>query len=285
MNETQSPRLQFFSNNPGKRATEKFWLAFTPVWGGVAGVVMMGGLAETWGDVELMIFSLLLAAGAMGGPLLFRCPEEKGLPIHRLAGFRLGLSVTGFAFFLNYSQTPFFYDVLHMHYGFNTEWNIENNPIQMYVLSVAYFSTYCALLNIAFRAVKSALRHSPRPLSWFAIALVPFAIAFLETAMNANPLIPTLFCYDDLPLMLGFGTFCYGLAFCFALPMWISIDEEPGEETPLLSVGIWLFAALYADVLVLDLIREHLAPHLTTVVEGANGLRDFDTSCLIRPGS
>jgi hypothetical protein len=32
-----------------------------------------------------------------------------------------------------------------------------------------------------------------------------------------------------------------------------------------------------------ELLRHHVAPHVTTVVEGANGLRDFDTSCLQRP--
>lgn len=272
-----------YSPHPGKRATERFWLAYTPVWGAAAGIVMVGGLAERWGDVELMVFSVLLALGSLLGPLVFRCAEERELPWQRTAGAKLGASVAGFALLLNYTQTPFFFDVLHMHYGFNTSWNIQQNPVQMYVLSIAYFTTYCALLNLSLRWVRSALAGKPRALVWAAIAMTPFAIAFLETALNANPFIPTLFCYDDMALTLSFGTFCYGLAFCVALPMWIAIDETPNRETPWLQVGVWLFAALYADLLLLDLLRAHVAPHLTDVVEGAQGLRDFDTSCLQRP--
>lgn len=280
---TPRPRLQLFSNHPGKRATEKFWLAYTPVWGISMGLVMIAGLADHWGDVQFMILGVVLAAGAVAGPLVFRAEEERGLPFHRVAGFKLGVSVFGFACLLNYSQTPYFYDVLHMHYGFATQWNIRNNPFFLYLVSVAYFATYCALINIAFRVVKSGLAGAPRPLRLAGYALVPIAVAFLETALNANPLIGGLFCYDDMPLMLWFGTLSYGAAFVFALPMWISIDEEPGADVPLLTVVVWLFAALYADGLVLDLLRYEVAPYVTTVVEGANGLRDFGTSCLVPP--
>jgi len=277
------PRLQFFSHHPGKRRTEQFWLAYTAVWGISMGAVMVLGLGERWGDLELMILGVILAGGAVLGPLVFRAEEEKGLPFYRLAGFKLGVSVFGFACFLNYSQTPYFYDVLHMHYGFATEWNIQNNPFFLYLVSVAYFATYCALINIAFRVVKSGLASAPTAVRIAGYCVVPFAVAFLETALNANPFIDTLFCYDDMKLMLWFGTLSYGAAFVFALPMWISIDEEPGQDVPLFTVVVWLFAAMYADVIVLDLLRYNVAPHLTTVIEGANGLRDYGHGCLRRP--
>ena len=67
-----------------------------------------------------MIYGVALMLGAVAGPLLIRVPEEAGVPLHRRAGFKLALSVTGLSFALNYSQTPFFFDVLHMHFGFGT---------------------------------------------------------------------------------------------------------------------------------------------------------------------
>jgi hypothetical protein len=280
----RSRSVPFFSLHPGKRATERFWLAYTPVWGTISGLVMLGGFAERWGDWQLMILGVSLALGAVIGPLAFRAPEERGLPIQRCAGFKLGLSVVLFAFLMNYFETPFFWDVLHMHYGFNTRINIENNPVFLYFMTVAYFSTYAVLLTGTFRAARARLADAPRPAQLAGIAVVPFLIAGLETALNANPFMQSLFCYDDLPLMLWFGTFCYGTAFVFALPVWIAIDERPGESIPLLQVVVGSLAAIFANLICLEMYRYLLAPYVTIVEPGANGLRDFGASCLVPLG-
>jgi hypothetical protein len=113
--------------------------------------------------------------------------------------------------------------------------------------------------------------------------MTPFAVAFLETALNANPLTRRLFCYDDMSLVLWFGTFAYGTAFCLALPVWLYVDERPGVDVKVGSVLVAVLAAVYADSLLLDIYRYHLAPHVTTVVEGAVGLRDYGSSCLAPP--
>ena len=119
-----------------------------------------------------------------------------------------------------------------------------------------------------------------------AYVIAPIAIAFLEGALNANPFTRTLFCYDDMRLVLTFGTLAYGMSFVFALPMWMAIDETPGRCVRASSVIVWLFAVVYAHMLTLDLMRYHVAPHVTTVLTGHNGLRDVGTSCLqpiVRP--
>jgi len=269
----------YLASHPGKRAVERYWLLYTPVWGAITAVVMLGGLAERWGDLECMLFGLALAAGALAGPLLLRVPEERGQPLHRRAGFKMALAVTGLAFALNYSQTPFFWDVLHMHYGFATDLTIQNNPVFLYFVSIAYFSTYCVLCCVAFRVLRRLAR-GRRAAAAAAYLVAPLAMAFLETALNANPFTRTLFCYDDLPLTLWFGTLAYGAAFVYALPMWMAIDETPEQRVPAPMVVIFVLAVAYADLLTLDLLRYHVAPHVTTVVEGANGLRDVGASCL-----
>jgi len=271
--------MRLLAEHPGKRAVERYWLLYTPVWGAISAVVMVGGLADTWGDLECMIYGVVLMLGAIVPPVLLRPLEERARPLLETTSVKYGLSVAGLAFALNYSQTPYFYDVLHMHYGFNTHINIQNNPVFLYFVSVAYFSTYATLCCISFRVLKRLLGNGPLgALAWIA---APMAMAFLETAMNANPFIATLFCYDDLGLVLTFGTFSYGTAFVFALPMWMSIDERPGDNPSAATVMIWLGAAMYADVLALDLLRYHVAPYFTEVVPHANGLRDFAGSCLV----
>ena len=86
-----------------------------------------------------------------------------------------------------------------------------------------------------------------------------------------------------MTLMLWFGTFAYGTAFCFALPVWLHIDERPKHSVGLASVVILVAAAVYGDSLLLDVYRYHLAPHVTHVVEGAQGLRDYGSGCLQKP--
>jgi cycloeucalenol cycloisomerase len=276
-------RIQLFSANPGKAWTERFWLLFTPVWGLLVGGVMIGGFASHWGDAEMLGLGAGTAAIALLGPIVWRHPSERGLSWHDLPAVKLGASVTGFALFLNYSQTPFFFDVLHMHYGFHTEINIQNNPVALYLLSVTYFTTYCAILTLAYRAVRSGLAGAPKAARYAAIGVVPFAVAFLETALNANPFIPDLFCYDEMGTALGLGTLAYGTNFCFALPMWVAIGERRERPVAWREVGIWLFAAMYATVIALDVYRYHVAPHVTTVNEGAPGLRDYGDNCLVPP--
>jgi cycloeucalenol cycloisomerase len=262
------------SRHPGKRATERYWLAYTPVWGGITALLMLGGFVERWGDVGCMVYGVVIAVGAVAGPLLIAVPEERDEPLQRRAGFKMALSVVGLSFALNYSQTPFFFDVLHMHFGFRTTINIQHNPVFLYFLTVAYFSTYCVLCGMGFRAL--------RRFSIAAYVIAPLAMAFLETTLNANPFTRRLFCYDDMRFALTFGTLSYGLAFVFALPMWMAIDEEPHQRLRARTVLVMLAAALYADLLVLDLVRHYVAPHFTTVVPGANGLGDFGASCLSR---
>jgi hypothetical protein len=267
---------RWLSPHPGKRATERFWLAYTPVWGAVVAAVMLSGAGDHWGDLEL-------AVGALTGPLVLRPASERNMPIHHTAAFKLGASVTGFALLLNYSQTPFFYDVLHMHYGFRTYVTIRNNPVALYILTIPYFATYAALCLLAYRWVRSSLRAAPRFIRYAGVALAPFGVAFLETALNANPFTRRLFCYDDMQLALWFGTFAYGTAFCLALPVWLYVDEQPGARVEVTNVLVAVAGAMYADSLLLDIYRHHIAPHFTTVVEGAVGLRDYAGSCLMPP--
>lgn len=250
---------------------ERYWLLYTPVWGVIAGVVMLGGFAEGWGDPECMAFGLVLAAGACG-PALRPHESERGLAWHRRTGVKMVVAVAGFAFGLNWVQTPFFFDVLHMHYGFRVTWTIDRNPVFLYLVTVAYFATYCTLCQLAYR------RLAPRigALAW---GVAPLLMALLETALNANPFLDSLFCYDDMTLMLTFGTVVYGVGLALALPWWMGIDEHEAGETRmgwLLVVG---GAVLFADELFLAFVTEWIAPHVTTVVEDAPGLRDAG-SCL-----
>lgn len=272
--------MSLLSPHPAKAAVERYWLLTTPLWSGITGLCMVTGWAETWGDVGCMTYGLLMLAIAWYGPLTLRGAGESSLPVWQTTAFKAGLSVTLLAFGLNYTQTPFFFDVLHMHYGFGATWTIAHNPFFLYLVSVAYFGTYFALCNVSFRWLRRAMP-SAGAASWL---LAPMAMAFLETALNANPFTTRLFCYDDLPFMLWFGTLSYGAAFVFALPVWIGMDEAPDRpRTPTLHVAVGILAACYADLIVLDVLRYHVAPAFTEVEDRAMNLRDYGDGCLVSP--
>lgn len=259
--------------HPAKRHVERMWLGYTPLWGGLTGVVMLGGFAERWGDLACLAFGLIVAIGALA-PIAWPHAADRALPFTERTSTKLVTSVVLFSLGLNYVQTPFFFDVLHMHYGFEVTWTIDRNPIFLYFVTIAYFATYATLCMIAFRWLAPRMRL----LAWVA---APLAMAFLETVLNANPFMAHLFCYDELPFMLSFGTVVYAMSFVLVLPLWMRIDEAVDQPPmPLGHVVIAVGAILLIDRLGLDLIEGLIAPHFTTVVHDARGLGALPGTCL-----
>jgi hypothetical protein len=267
----------------GKRDVERAWLRFTMIWGGACAAVMLSGVAERWDDRELVPFGVILGLGAVLPPAL-RPPSaaERARPFLQRTATRLGATVIAFSFLMNYFATPYFYDVLHMHYGFRSTLAIRDNPVFLYFLTIAYFATYAALLLAAWRASKKLGRRIPRAIAWLPVAITPFAVAALETALNANPFMTKLFCYDDHALALAFGTASYGACFCFILPVWARIDERGDDRPPGRVIGAWIAAATIGFVVALALLRAFVAPHLTTIEPGAKGLGVIEGTCLAR---
>ena len=265
---------RLLATNDAKAHVERLWLLYTPIWGAITGVIMLGGFAERWGDVPCLIFGLVVASGALA-PLLWPHESERSTPFAQRTSTKLVVCIVLFALGLNYVQTPFFFDVLHMHYGFRVTWTIDRNPVFLYFVTIAYFATYAALCMIAYRWLAPRMR----ALAWI---VAPLAMAFFETVLNANPFMTHLFCYDDLPFMLSFGTIVYAMSFVLVLPLWMLIDESPdGPRIPLSHVAIAMGCVLLVDRLGLDLIEGVIAPHFTTVIHDAQGLGALPGTCLV----
>ena len=286
---------RWLSENPGKRAAERWYLMYTPVWGLAGAGVMTTGVGvhwslQPWGDAAFLAFGLAawLAGGAVlvlrpsvvAGGYVLRAPEDAGRPWYRLYHTKFQIWMFLFAFLGNYF-TEYFYEVLHMQYGFGTHWNLNHVPFFLYPLTVAYFSTYGALINIFRRGAESRLPASaPGWLRHLAFLPACFVVAGLETALNANPWMKSLFCYDDMAFMLWFGTLVYGLWFVVTAPLWFPIDEGRGDDTPLGQVVQSALTGFMLVIIVNEVIRSWIAPHFTVVQHGAIGLDHFGSSCL-----
>jgi cycloeucalenol cycloisomerase len=284
-----SSRLRLFSENPGKRAAERWYLVYTPIWGTLSALVMTTGVGvgwsqQPWGDVAFFLHGLVVWIGLLIGGYVWRAPEDAGRPWYRIYHTKFQIWMLVFAFLGNYFS-EYFYEILHMQYGFETSWNVNDVPFFLYMLTVAYFSTYGTLINLFRRLTASAL--PPSAPAWVhAAAYLPacFVVAGLETVLNANPWMASLFCYDDMRFMLWFGTLMYGMWFVVTAPLWFSIDEGPGVDTPLRSVWLSALAGFMLVIVVNEGIRDLVAPHFTTIQHGAIGLDNFGTSCLAPKG-
>jgi hypothetical protein len=281
--------VRFFPENPGKRAAERWYLIYTPIWGALAGLVMVAGIGvhwsrQPWGDLAFFLFGLAVWMGVLVGGYCFRAPEDAGRPWWRLYHTKFQIWMFVFAFLGNYF-TEYFYEVLHMQYGFETRWNLNHVPFFLYMLTVAYFSTYGTLINGFRRVTQSSLpAATPRWLRRIAFLPACFVVAGLETLFNANPWMKSLFCYDDMPFMLWFGTLVYGLWFAVTSPLWFGIDEDRRTDTSLRHVWLSALAGFMLVICVNELIRDWVAPHFTVVRRGAIGLDNFGSSCLAPKG-
>ena len=274
--------MQILSRNPGKRAAERFYLAYSLVWAALSAVVMLSGAAATWGDIPFMIYGVGLWLPVLLVPLIWRAPEDKTKRFWQLYAFKMHACLFLLAFFGSYI-TFYFYQVLHMHYGFATTWNIHNVPFFLYFLTVAYFSTYYVLLFCGYRWLRSLVpARAPALVRGLMVVPVALAVAFLETLTHATSPMKRLFCYDDVPFMLSFGTVMYSTWFAITVLLWFPIDEEPGQDTPWRRIIINTLASFTLILAVSELFKWVIAPHFTTVMVNAPGLRDFASSCLGR---
>jgi hypothetical protein len=287
----------FVSSNSAKALVEVTWLLHTAFWIVVVGGVMVLGYASEWDDVPLMILGVSLAATTWLLPYLFisasykrfeqvvessqaklRASQIEKIHLQRDAAIQsltaMYLGVVTLSFGMNYFQTPFFFDVLHMKFGFKATWTIDRNPIFLYFLTVPYFSTYAACGCCAYRFVTNVLRIPP-PLKLVTIFFIAASLAFAETLLNDNPFISNLFCYNDKFFALTFGSVCYGISFVFALPVWLWVGVPDGKAlkpsaTSALRHVMANAAVVVADAAVLFVVRELVAPHFTTVVPHAH---------------
>lgn len=270
-----------WSESPGKRAAQQLYLAYTPIWGAVCGVVMLGGLAARWSDGPLLALGFGLWIPLVAAGFVRRAPEDRGRPWHRLYHAKLQLFVAVFAFLGNWFGTKYFYEVLDMHYGFRASVNWNDVPVFLYPLTAVYFTTYAVLYDLAVRA--AAQRGVPRVL---AVVVASCALAFLETSLNTNPWMRAAFCYGNLGFALTFGTVMYGSHFMLAGPLWHGIDERPGRETRLTTAGIAAFAAMMLVLCIDEVWARTVAPHFTTVVPGRVGIPGKQgPSCLAPPAA
>ncbi|MCS6911801.1 MAG: hypothetical protein RMK29_20815 [Myxococcales bacterium] len=249
--------VSLLADNPAKRRVEILLLGYSPVWMAILAGVIFTRAFSAWHDAG----HLLLGVGLCLLPwLLPFLPLEPGRPL----GARYATKVTVFIALLsavqNYFGAHLFFRGLGMQYHFPVRLVLNGTPLFLYFVTVAYFSTYFVLLQVALRAVDRWFPTAPRLLWWTVLGVLSCSLAFAETYFMANDWLKDVFSYADKARTLKVGSLCYGSLFVVSAPLFIRIDEDPARPTPLAQV---FWEVLGANMLILLLYELYLGTILS----------------------
>jgi cycloeucalenol cycloisomerase len=214
------------NDNLAKLQFEKWALAYTVVWIGLIGVVIVTQAYEWFDENHYMAFGTSLAAPYLLQPILFPLPAEKNLPLTMRYSFKANVWIAIFAFIGSYWYTHYFYSVLQAEYSFPAH-RLNDVPICLYFMAHFYFVTYHTASNMLLRKIETTFNPSfmRTVLFWTTIFAFAYFTAFMETlSISAFP-------YYHFPPALKRdiyikGSAFYGIYFIVSYPVFYRLDEK-----------------------------------------------------------
>lgn len=224
--------LRTLSLSPSHRCVEKLYLSFSPVWMAIIAYCMLTHCFANWGDLGHLLLGLALSLPLWLLPLWRPSESERGVSFWRRHSTKSNLFVALMSFVQCYFGSAMFFEGLGMQYHFPTRWLLNGTPLFLYLVTVAYFSTYYALMRLGLRLFLKAVPSPSPALTWLVIAALSYSMAFGETFFMASPSLAAFFSYADRHKALLIGSLCYGTLFFISLPLYLRIDEDPRAPTP-----------------------------------------------------
>jgi cycloeucalenol cycloisomerase len=198
-----------------ERWHERAVLAYTPIWMVAVATLMFSRAFAGWGDGG----HLLIGAGLALPLWLLPFLAERDRPFLERYATRFAAWIAVTTFVQAYFGSLFFFERLGMEYHFPVKLQWNGTPVFLYLMTIAYFSTYYTVLGIVVRTVPG-----PRPL---VAAVACYAVAFAETWFMASDLIKEWFFYRNRDFVQTWGSLCYGTVFFVTLPSFLDLRERP----------------------------------------------------------
>ncbi|GAB4860460.1 Bifunctional protein GlmU [Ancistrocladus abbreviatus] len=258
---TTSTTNLWLSQNPSKRWAELFFLLYTPFWLTLClGVVVPFKLYENFKELEYLLLALVSAVPSFLIPLLFVGKVDKGMPLKDRYWVKASLWIILFSYVGNYFWTHYFFTVLGASYTFPS-WRMNNVPHTTFLLTHVCFLLYHVMSNMTLRRLRYSLSHLPVKIRWLMegawILALSYFIAYLETLAISN--FP-YYDFVDRDAMYKVGSLFYAIYFIVSFPMFLRIDEKPGDKWDLPRVAVDALGAAMLVTIVLDLWRLFLGP-------------------------
>lgn len=132
----------------------------------------------------------------------------------------------------NYFWTHYFYQVLGAAYTFPVEWQLNDVPVFLYLITHAYFSFYFTFSTIFLRRLRTTALYISLP-TLLRGAAVAAAVLFLSvaTAFGETWTIAGVpyYTHNDKFLMYTVGSLFYGTYFIVSFPMYYELDEDVAQ--------------------------------------------------------
>jgi len=217
---------------PSQRYVERLYLSFSPLWMAVIAYCTLTHCFARWGDLGHLLLGLALSVPLWILPLLRPPEDEVGQPPWLRHSFKANLFIALMSFVQCYFGSAMFFDGLGMEYHFPTQLLWNRTPLFLYFVTVAYFSTYYALMRLGLRLFLARVPNASAARVWAVIALLSYSMAFGETFFMASESLRSFFSYANPHKALLVGSICYGTLFLVSLPVFLRLDENPRAPTP-----------------------------------------------------
>ncbi|XP_061371816.1 cycloeucalenol cycloisomerase isoform X2 [Gastrolobium bilobum] len=247
--------------NPSKRWGELFFLFYTPFWLTLClGIVVPFNLYENFTELEYLLLGLVSAVPSFCIPMLLVGKADKIIPWKDRYWVKASLWIIIFSYVGNYFWTHYFFTVLGASYTFPS-WKMNNVPHTTFLLTHVCFLLYHVASNMTLRRLRHFIADLPEKVQWayeaaWILALAYF-IAYLETIAISN--FP-YYQFVDRESMYTVGSLFYAIYFIVSFPMFLRIDEKPGDKWDLPRVAVDALGAAMLVTILLDLWRIFLGP-------------------------
>ncbi|XVF49655.1 hypothetical protein PTKIN_Ptkin04bG0030200 [Pterospermum kingtungense] len=260
----------WLASNPSKRWGELFFLCYTPFWLTLClGIVVPYKLYESFTELEYLLLGLVSAIPSFLIPMVIVGKKSCATLIMPTATYvggtgigsrQASLWIVIFSYVGNYFWTHYFFTVLGASYTFPS-WKMNNVPHTTFLLTHVVFLFYHVTSNMTLRRLRHSVAGLPEKIrlateaAW--ILALSYFIAYLETLAISN--FP-YYDFVDRASMYKVGSLFYALYFLVSFPMFLRIDEKPGDLWDLPRVAVDSLGAAMLVTIILDLWRIFLGP-------------------------
>ncbi|KAK2648244.1 hypothetical protein Ddye_015733 [Dipteronia dyeriana] len=249
--------------NPSKRWGELFFLGYTPFWLTLClGIIVPYKLYERFTELEYLLLGLVSAVPSFLIPMLFAGKADSSLcwKDRYWVKASANLWIIIFSYVGNYFWTHYFFTVLGASYTFPS-WKMNNVPHTTFLLTHVCFLFYHVASNLTLRRLRHSIADLPDKVRWAIeaawILALSYFIAYLETIAISN--FP-YYEFVDRASMYKVGSLFYAIYFLVSFPMFVRIDEKPGDLWDLPRVAVDSLGAAMLVTIILDLWRIFLGP-------------------------
>lgn len=211
------------SEEPSKRAAERFNLIFSGVWLAVFVAIVASQAYFHFGDAAFMALGLFVALPYLVWPVLFPFAADRRLPWHRRYFVVSNIWIAVLSYVGNYFWTHYFYVVLGAAYHFPVKIELNGVPFFLYLVTHGYFMFYHTLTTILLRHFYRSSWGRSLIATGLLVFLMAVVTAFMETWTISN--VP-YYTHRDKWAMYTVGSVVYGIYFIVSFPMFFRVGEE-----------------------------------------------------------